>query len=68
MDRIIVILLNLKFLFQRVANTSLTTVAPPPLAPQHPAPLPSITSAVAPGQKPLPPKPSLKISRVSQGE
>lgn len=51
----------------RVANTSLTTVAPPPLAPQHPAPLPSITSAVAPGQKPLPPKPSLKISRVSQG-
>lgn len=51
----------------RVANTSLTTVAPPPLAPQHPAPLPSITSTVAPGQKPLPPKPSLKISRVSQG-
>ncbi|XP_062598603.1 activating transcription factor 7-interacting protein 1-like isoform X2 [Saccostrea cucullata] len=51
----------------RMANTSLTTVAPPPLSAQHPAPLPPVTSVVTSGQKPLPPKPSLKISRVSQG-
>ncbi|XP_061174977.1 activating transcription factor 7-interacting protein 1-like [Saccostrea echinata] len=51
----------------RMANTSLSTVAPPPLSAQHPAPLPPVTSVVTSGQKPLPPKPSLKISRVSQG-
>ncbi|KAK3592675.1 hypothetical protein CHS0354_015977 [Potamilus streckersoni] len=34
----------------------------------HPAPFPSVpTNQVQPGQKPLPPKPGLKISRVSQG-
>lgn len=55
-------------LLQRVASTSLATMAPPPLLPQHPAPLPPVTTVVASGQKPLPPKPSLKISRVSQGE
>ncbi|XP_021359853.1 activating transcription factor 7-interacting protein 1-like isoform X1 [Mizuhopecten yessoensis] len=44
--------------------------APPPKAPEphHPAPLPVASSdQVKPGQKPLPPKPTLKISRVSQG-
>ncbi|XP_060064216.1 activating transcription factor 7-interacting protein 1-like [Ylistrum balloti] len=44
--------------------------APPPKVPEHhhPAPLPVASSdQVKPGQKPLPPKPTLKISRVSQG-
>ncbi|XP_033748462.1 activating transcription factor 7-interacting protein 1-like isoform X2 [Pecten maximus] len=59
----------------QVAPPSLQVVPPGNSAPQlkapephHPAPLPAASAdQVKPGQKPLPPKPTLKISRVSQG-
>lgn len=47
--------------------TSQQVAAPKPV--NHPAPLPIVDPPVIkPGEKPLAPKPTLKISRVSQGK
>ncbi|KAL5018374.1 hypothetical protein ScPMuIL_004096 [Solemya velum] len=51
-----------------VSQTSSVTVVTPTHLNVHPAPLPlQPQNTCLPGQKALPPKPSLKISRVSQG-